>query len=51
MCFTDSSAADSVDLSVAAISSYKCNACGNKFKGMGSKLSCPNCRSEDLIKL
>jgi len=45
MCFTDTSAADSVDLSTAAMSSYKCNACGNKFKGMGSKLSCPACRS------
>jgi DNA-directed RNA polymerase subunit RPC12/RpoP len=51
MCFTDTSAADSVDLSTAAMSSYKCNACGNKFKGMGSKLSCPACRSKDLRKL
>ncbi|KAF5424274.1 MAG: hypothetical protein C00003105_00996 [ANME-2 cluster archaeon HR1] len=51
MCFTDTSAADSVDLSTVAMSSYKCNACGNKFKGMGSKLSCPACRSKDLRKL
>ncbi|KAF5409808.1 MAG: hypothetical protein C5S43_06300 [Candidatus Methanocomedens sp.] len=41
MCFVDSSTADSVDMSGAAMSGYECNACGNKFKGMGSKLSCP----------
>ncbi len=40
MCFVDSSAADSVDLSVAAMARYECSACGNRFKGMGSKLSC-----------
>lgn len=51
MCFVDSSTADNVDLSSAAMSSYQCRACGNKFKGMGSKLSCPACRSGDLKKI
>jgi len=51
MCFVDSSAADSVDLSAAAMTRYECSACGNRFKGMGSKLSCPDCQSTDLKKL
>jgi DNA-directed RNA polymerase subunit RPC12/RpoP len=51
MCFVDSSAADSVDLSAAAMTRYECSACGNRFKGMGSKLSCPACQSTDLKKL
>ncbi|KAF5419069.1 MAG: DNA-directed RNA polymerase, subunit RPC12/RpoP, contains C4-type Zn-finger [Candidatus Methanocomedens sp.] len=51
MCFVDSSAADSVDLSAAAMTIYECSACGNRFKGMGSKLSCPACQSSDLKKL
>ncbi|MCD4797878.1 MAG: hypothetical protein K8R19_02560 [Methanosarcinales archaeon] len=51
MCFVDSSAADSVDLSAAAMTRYECSACGNRFKGMGSKLSCPSCQSTDLKKL
>lgn len=51
MCFVDSSTADSVDLSAAAMTRYECSACGNRFKGMGSKLSCPDCQSSDLKKL
>lgn len=51
MCFVDSSTADNVDMSGAAMSGYKCNACGNTFKGMGSKLSCPTCQSTDLKKM
>ena len=51
MCFVDSSAADSVDLSAAAMTRYECSACGNRFKGMGSKLSCPYFQSTDLKKL
>jgi DNA-directed RNA polymerase subunit RPC12/RpoP len=51
MCFVDSSSADSVDLSAAAMTRYECSACGNRFKGMGSKLSCPTCQSTDLKKL
>lgn len=51
MCFVDSSTSDSVDLSSAAMKSLECNACGNKFKGMGRKLSCPACQSTDLREI
>jgi len=51
MCFVDSSTADNIDLSGDAMVTYKCKACGNKFKGMGSKLSCPGCQSNDLQKI
>ncbi len=40
ICFVDSSAADSVDLNIDAMTKYECSAYGNRFKGMGSKLSC-----------
>jgi len=30
---------------------YKCNDCGNKFGGMGDKVICPSCHSENIVKI
>jgi DNA-directed RNA polymerase subunit RPC12/RpoP len=29
---------------------YKCNSCGEHFKGIGKKPMCPNCQSTDVVK-
>ena len=28
---------------------YKCKDCGNKFYGIGEKVLCPSCQSENVV--
>ena len=30
---------------------YRCNDCGEQFKGLGKKPICPSCQSEDLAEV
>ncbi|WP_198016044.1 hypothetical protein [Methanobrevibacter wolinii] len=46
MCSTGGPMAD-INLKKLKTRKYKCNKCGNTFKGIGKKVICPNCKSED----
>ena len=37
-----------VDLGKLKSKKYKCNDCGNKFKGIGKKVICPSCQSDNV---
>ncbi len=30
---------------------YKCDDCGNEFKGIGRKIVCPSCQSSNVCKM
>ena len=30
---------------------YHCKDCGNSFKGLGKKVVCPSCQSENVVKV
>lgn len=30
---------------------YKCNDCSNEFKGIGTRIVCPSCHSDNVKKL
>ncbi|MCC7566408.1 MAG: hydrogenase maturation nickel metallochaperone HypA [Methanomicrobiaceae archaeon] len=30
---------------------YRCNECGEKFKGIGKRPTCPSCQSEDVAEV
>ena len=47
MCSSGGPMAD-VDLGKLKSKKYKCNDCGNKFKGIGKKVICPSCQSDNV---
>ena len=46
MCSTGGPMAD-INLKKLKTRKYKCNKCGNTFKGIGKNVICPKCKSED----
>ncbi|MBC8521541.1 MAG: hypothetical protein H8D26_06085 [Methanomicrobia archaeon] len=38
------------DIEKVEVDRYRCNNCGNKFDGMGEKVLCPSCQSENVVK-
>lgn len=41
----------SLEVEKLEVGKYKCNDCGNQFEGMGEKVVCPSCQSDNLLKL
>lgn len=39
------------DIEKVEVDRYRCNNCGNKFDGMGEKVLCPSCQSENVVKV
>jgi DNA-directed RNA polymerase subunit RPC12/RpoP len=39
------------DIETLEVDRYRCNNCGNKFDGLGEKIVCPSCRSENVVKV
>ncbi len=50
MCSTGGPMGD-LNLKQLKTKKYKCKSCGNEFKGIGKKVICPNCKSEDTESL
>lgn len=47
MCAVGGPMAD-VDIKKLKTKRYKCLKCGNEFKGLGKKVICPSCQSDDV---
>lgn len=47
MCSTGGPMAD-IDLKKLKTKKYKCHDCGNTFKGLGKKVVCPSCQSDNV---
>ncbi len=47
------SVGDSFNLEIQALNSkfYKCLDCNNEFRGVGNKIVCPSCSSQNVEKL
>lgn len=48
MCSTGGPMAD-IDIKKLKTKKYQCKKCGNTFKGIGKKVICPSCQSDDVI--
>lgn len=47
MCSSGGPMAD-IDLKKLKTKKYHCKSCGNTFKGIGRKVVCPSCQSDDV---
>ena len=47
MCSSGGPMAD-LSMKKLKIKKYKCRECGNEFKGLGRKVICPSCQSDDV---
>ena len=48
MCSTGGPMAD-IDIKKLKTKKYQCTKCGNTFKGIGKKVICPSCQSDDVV--
>ena len=40
-----------IDVKTLTANEYECMDCGNKFKGIGKKVTCPSCKSSNVKKI
>ncbi len=40
-----------IDVKTLTTNEYECMDCGNKFKGIGKKVTCPSCKSSNVRKI
>lgn len=50
MCSSGGPMAD-IDLAKLKTKKYRCKDCGNTFKGLGKKVVCPSCQSDNVACL
>lgn len=41
----------SLEVAKIEVARYKCEDCGNQFDGMGEKVACPSCQSENVVRM
>ncbi|MDR0912478.1 MAG: hydrogenase maturation nickel metallochaperone HypA [Methanobrevibacter sp.] len=51
MCSTGGPMGENIDLKKLKTKKYRCLDCGNEFKGIGKKVICPSCQSNNLEEI
>jgi len=51
MCFADSSVNVEIEESDLVTEQYKCIDCKTQFRGIGKKIRCPSCQSDNVTKV